>query len=686
MFSEVGTNGASISAFARKVSPPCSKAKENKSPSGIVEIISDAADVDEFTPAKKLRSPNDQQKLVEVSKHSKAGHMKSTSGTAKKESPTIKNASYDNVKGKETEVCVVPETQFIFTPESKATKKVETDNSLKSASDVFHSPISSASGTSTDFGIIPDTPDSSKIQIKPKKPLGRSFLLSASSFASNPIQKAKENREAKLALKKKRASLSKKGSVSVCVEFKDQNITADKTEQSRFVNELSPSLIAHWETSDNDVKREKVAVSQTLEISVDDKTPTKVYGNAETASVKRMAKSGISPAAKRSDGQNCQVNVINSDDTVRVLSFESKPNQVLTDVEKINLESGENASDTMQNLDASEIDKECVVPFGDVIEFEKQRQERQKQKKERLDKRRLELLKERRRKEKEVQKRNHEKLLNYQLTGNTSLGKRKSCKSGSDFKETVASDGTLEDLLQELKSPSLLKHDSKPKTNFNYDSMTKPLRALNDDNCDTQSNCDKMTALKSKLKETSKFESLDSNDSFGNIVAEWTDEDEKFFKKLGMSTEAVTNAQPDNLCDRAVDADCLVDRSACKILEDECYVKENKHASTVAAKTKTKQRTTNPSYNNTHDIVAVKKDIELDIKEFQTQDIVKHSAHKGSAENDIVPFPTPRNQSEGKAVSLEEMEIDEFGSQLDSQLLCDEFEHLTPFKASKRYV
>lgn len=177
LFSEVGTNGASISAFGRKVSPPCSKAKENKSPSGIVEIMSDGADVDEFTPAKKLRSPNDQQKLIEVSQHSKAGHMKSTSGTAKKESPTIKNASNDNVKGKETEVCVVPETQFIFAPESKATKKVETDNSLKSASDVFHSPISSASGTNTDFGIIPDTPDSSKIQIKPKKTSWSKFLV-----------------------------------------------------------------------------------------------------------------------------------------------------------------------------------------------------------------------------------------------------------------------------------------------------------------------------------------------------------------------------------------------------------------------------------------------------------------------------------------------------------------------------
>ena len=34
--------------------------------------------------------------------------------------------------------------------------------------------------------------------------------------------------------------------------------------------------------------------------------------------------------------------------------------------------------------------------------------------------------------------------------------------------------------------------------------------------------------------------------------------------------------------------------------------------------------------------------------------------------------------------SQEEMDIDEFGSQLDSQLLCDDFEHLTPFKDSKR--
>ena len=669
---------------------PSSKSKENKSPSGVVTVISENADdSDEFAPAlKKIRSPTFQTKKPKEHKTS-LGHVNTqVLGTCKDA------GSHSGLDGpKVAEPLVVPETQFFFTPENKLKKGGRKIDELNNSTpDSVKSPTC-CSGT--DFGIIPDTPDSNDTSVNPKRPLGRSFLLSATSLASNPIQKAKENRQAKLALKKKAALVRKSSGSTLSVEFNKQRPIPKDTEMKTesLVKQFTGSISSMLDTkgSDSDMKLltpDKLETEATIEY----KTPTKLYASSETLSVKRMAKPGISPISKRMDTENSTVKVTDKDDPVRILSFDATTNQRKT------TNTGANMGEFVP---ASKMEPE---PFGDVIEFEKQKQEENKLKREKLEKRRLEILQEKRKKDQEERKKNHEKLLNYQLSGDVGSYKRQSCgNEGSVFVESVENDDALEDLLLELNSPSVFKCDSKSK---NSNSISKPVSksvrtdslgkasidvgALSD-NCDREIICDDMTVLKSKPPVRSQSVSLESNDSFGCIAAGWTDEDESFFKEIGMSTEAVDVSKTKNLNNdnvhKPVNEDFtdstdshLLKRKVGKscAIEVKHLVKEKPSSKPICSSKKSDSKPKCKSVSGT--------DAEVDIKEFHSQDSDMSSSSKGKVENDINLFPTPANQvmkEVQRSGSQEEMDIDEFGSQLDSQLLCDDFEHLTPFKDSK---
>ena len=698
--------GTKTGKFATKVSPPTfSKSKENKSPSAVVTVISDDAESDEFAPAvKKIRSPTFQTK-VRTEKPKEPG-SKTSPGHA------IRQISGKNGNGagldapKVSELLVVPETQFFFTPENKLKKcNKKTEETKKSTPD---SP--KTSNSSTDFGIIPDTPDSNDISVKPKRPLGRSFLLSATSLASNPIQKAKENREAKLALKKK-AVLARKSSGPVSVEFNKERSVSSETEKKfdGFVQESSVGSInakSDAKGTGNGLKLISPDKSET-ETDIEDKTPTKIYANSETSAIKRMAKPGISPASKRTDDQKSPVKVTDKDDTVRILSFDLRTNQNGVDRKETNACDKITGTSLGEFVLARKMEADSMEPFGDVIEFEKHKQEMNRLKKERLEIRRLELLKEQRKKEKELRKKNHEKLVNYQLTGDASSHKTPSCvRERAAVVESVENDDTLEDLLLELKSPSLLKSDSKPKK---MDSISKPVfkpastgslskeaktltetRAFSD-HCDIEIVCDNMTVLKSKPLVTSHTISLESNDRFGCMVAEWTDEDENFFKKLGMSTETTDVNKTKNTCDENVNKLIHEDLNDSTATNMPKQLVDKTNALEIMPPVKLKPDSKPHFTSKKLDTSAKSKsgsstDTQIDIKEFQSQESAKSSSSKDRVENDIAMFSTPVDQIMKEAAgsrSQEEMEIDEFGSQLDSQLLCDDFEHLTPFKESK---
>ena len=650
LFSEVGSK---VDKPASKVSPQTSsKSKENKSPSGVVTVISENDDEsDEFAPAlKKIRSPTFQTKKLKEHKTSPGRVNKQVLGTCKGA------GSHSGLDGpKVAEPLVVPETQFFFTPENKLKKGEQKIDELNNS---IPDSVKSPTGCSgTDFGIIPDTPDSNDTSVKPKRPLGRSFLLSATSLASNPIQKAKENRQAKLALKKKAALVRKSSGSTLSVEFNKQVPIPKDTEMKTesLVKQFTGSIssIPDAKESDSDMK---LLTPDKLEneAAIEDKTPTKLYASSETLSVKRMAKPGISPMSKRMDTEKSAVQVTDKDDTVRILSFDAE--RKLGDIER----KVTNASASMGGfVPASKMKPE---PFGDVIEFEKQKQELNKLKREKLEKRRLEILQEKRKKDQEERKKNHEKLLNYQLSGDVRSHKRQSCgNEGAAFVDSVENDDTLEDLLLELNSPSLLKCDSKSK---NVNSISKPVSksvrtgslgkasidvgALSD-NCDREIICDDMTVLKSKPPVIRQSASLESNDSFGSIAAGWTDEDESFFKEIGMSTETVdlskTKYLNDTNVNKAVTEDFIdnTDSNLLKQKEEKSCAMEVKHSVKVKPNSKPictfKNLDSNAKYKSVSSI-----DAEMEIKEFQSQESSKSISSKGKVENNINLFPTPVNK------------------------------------------
>ena len=723
LFSEVGrkTHSDKSSVSVKGSKSGSSIAKENKSPSNIVTVISDSGDADEFLPSKKIRSPNNQfdsseniascsrsfeAKVEKADKKVQLGHRKNKSPNSDNipnDLPVLKNRPV------QADCQVVPETQFMFTPEIKQSKNERQVKALVSES--FSSPVPKGCDGS-DFGLtcIPDTPESNEIKVKPKRPLGRSFLLSSTSIASNPIQKAKENREAKLALKKK-ATLARKSLLSVSVTFNDNKSIAGGTEsdiakESSLAVNMSPNSIEDKFDSHSQEMVDKVADTTEMQevTATDNKTPTKIYINANTSSLKRMAKSGLSPDGKRTNGENTDIDMLSCDDAVKALDFENKTHSTVDPLGKMCVHSAD--------VDWSNMDVENTEPFGEVIEFEKLRQEKERQKKERLEKKRLELLEERRRRDRQLKKKNHEKLLNYQLSGNANSGKRTSSGQFSGVcRETVQNDDTLDDLLQELKSPSLLKCESKTKCTKAIskpsckpqDSNTNILNkhnqmTFNNYSIDTKVNSAKLTMLKPKC--TTKWLTESSKSSSGFMAAEWTDDDENYFKKLGMSMNTNTVNKSEKLCDEKItgnhcselavgscssvcnktDKVCDLETNAVSVHTDSCHGK-------IKPILKTKVRTSNESNGNFSSEVKP-TDCYEDIKEYQTQADSKSNIGKNDLkeENDILMFPTPCIQVPEieKFESKDEMDIDEFGSQLDSKLLCDEFEHLTPFKSSKK--
>ena len=718
-----------------------SKSKENKSPSSFVTVISKNDDEsDEFAPAtKKIRSPTFQTKK-------KLGHETSPGDAKKHVLGTSKDAGIKlgSDGQKSDEPLVVPETQFFFTPENKSKT-----NDRKVGEPNKATPDGKSPSSGTEFGIIPDTPENNDSGVKPKRPLGRSFLLSATSLASNPIQKAKENRQAKVALKKKMALARKSSGTAISVEFnKERHIgrESDLKSESFVKQSFTDSSISLPDTK-SDSKLRLIITPEKLEIDtvVEDITPTKHYAGSESLTVKRMAKPGISPLSKRTDAEKSSIheaNAANKIDSVRILSFDARTNDsaerldagmnqtnhksfdvktIQDDIErKVTCASSSVRSDFVP---ASEVEPE---PFSDVIEFERHKQERNKLKKEKLEKRRLEMLQEKRKKSKEERKKNHEKLLTYQLAGDIRSNKGQAFRSeGAAMVDGVDHDEALEDLLLELNSPSLLKCNSGSKT-VRHNSKTMELgspsllkcdlesknvkhnskaivkeskvfkdgKASNDKTCDMETTCDNLTVLKSKHPVQSQTASLDPNDGLSHIAAGWTDEDESFFKEIGMSTETVHVNKTKNTKDESVKKLGSEDNHSSTSTRPNKATAMESIPYTGKAKPDTKHASKKLGMDSKIELVSSANG-ELDIKEFQTQDSAKSSSGKDNVDNDINLFPTPvddgmnvghekSRSQEYRSRSQEEMEIDEFGSQLDSQLLCDDFEHLTPFKDAKR--
>ena len=293
-------------------------------------------------------------------------------------------------------VTCIPETQICFTP--PGSNKVSTD-SVK------------ISPQTNDFGLIPDTPQDKKQDVvKTKRPLARSFLLSTSQMGSNPIQKAKEHRQEKLAMKK-RASLARKSLLSVSVQFnQDENKKWNSTAENVQLQ------------SDTNVDK-RVDSEQVIQGEVSEgKTPTKIYCDGN--SMKRMAKSGSSPDSKRlSDGLgNSESNQPSIDEksslgnSVCRLNFEVKSDRQSsgdTNIEqpKISIDETDfkSAKSMLQNTSV-EKSREELMRIERKKEKEKQMQ--MKKEKERLEKMRV---------TKEENRRKSEKLMKYQLTGVTGL-------------------------------------------------------------------------------------------------------------------------------------------------------------------------------------------------------------------------------------------------------------------------
>ena len=698
LFSEVGTktfpNAKGVSIF-----PEVASAEENKSQTGVVTVISESTDADEFQPQKKIRSPNI-EKIVASSKSS-GGKVENSSKGPQFSNKNVKHMTSGDVssgsliskdKSGELGCQVIPETQFLFTPENKQN---ENKNEQKCES------VMPRDCVETDFGIIPDTPVSDEKPVKPKRPLGRSFLLSATSIASNPIIKAKENRRVEMALKK-RASLARKGLVSVSVTLNEKSTCGENSAEKESylaVGKTSGEIdfdsksLGNIDNSDTRIRQPNIQT-----VSTEDETPTKIYPISDTASVKRMSKAGLSPGGKRINNKEAGFEILVDNDAVKALSFEDERYQQNILVQKMAISNSGMGSYSISSGNCILTDKavEQTEPFGDVIEFEKLRQEKAKQKKEILDRRRMELLEDRKMKDRQLKKKNHEKLVNYQLSGNVKLHVP-ACDQPSDTcGETVKNDDTLEDLLQELKSPSLLKSESKPQFKKSLgkhlckarpkDTVNKHQKAV-ELSCDTNEN-DSNPLVNTKAK----FEhrNFDSSSSSGLREVEWTEVDESYFKELGMSIESDIDSKAKNTSLKNVNTDNfpieVANRKTCYNKKkqtdlESCLISVAETSVKISPILKTKTRTSETLRHNEYSKTETKAGCDVDIKEFQTQEDRKSN----SEETDIVMFTNPCDMKSERenANSFDGMEIDDFPSQVSSEL-CEEFDNLTPFKSFKK--
>ncbi|XP_052810717.1 DNA replication ATP-dependent helicase/nuclease DNA2-like [Mya arenaria] len=417
---------------------------------------------------------------------------------AQKEAPSNDAQNSEMILEGCRKVTCIPETQATLTTPSKQNTNSE-----------------NADDENIDLGLIPDTPQDKNDLLRPKKPLGRSFLLSAVQMTTNPIQQAKENRKAKLELKRKQASLARKAVVSVSVQFSEGNKKTDDSICTRNDSDITQTdgVNGHSEVSLIDAGNVSV-VDPTL-----GNTPTKFYN--DTGSMKRMAKQGTSPDSKRiSDPKTCEFNNANSFNCDKLSSNNS------TDVKTLS------HSGVKQQLFVEQTcsDANKTVPAGASVTelnvLSKQNTQKSvhksamERKKEKLRRKSLEL----KMAAKEEKKRQNEKLLQYQLTGTSDD------MMSSERVVSVAGDDALGDILQELNSP--------------VHSGTRPSSAPGSGLNSAQGSCPtppSFTRTKPHKTPASKNSSpgavgRDMPDCSA-LVEEWTAEDDAFFSNLGVSTE-----------------------------------------------------------------------------------------------------------------------------------------------------
>lgn len=310
-------------------------------------------------------------------------------------------------------VTFIPETQAIFTPPSLKNANLD----AKDSKDV------------TDFGLIPDTPQGNKDEeVRSNRPLGRSFLLSTAQIGTNPIQKAKEFREAKLALKRKQ-SQARKGLVSVSVQFSsDEN---DVSSMNSINQDTSSSLNNQFDRFDC-LKTENSTNGPLSkdQLLVEKDTPTKVYSDGN--SLKRMCKSGFSPDSKRIISDVAKNNV---DDVNNMIGCDEVAGSVKKqlcfpesggDSNSYDWKMFENNSNgaTDKNINVSTFQSAKSLLGNQSEEFIKEkklRMERRKIKEKEQKLKQQEKILEKQRVAREENRRKSEKLMKYQLTGVTGI-------------------------------------------------------------------------------------------------------------------------------------------------------------------------------------------------------------------------------------------------------------------------
>lgn len=428
-------------------------------------------------------------------------------------------------------VTCIPETQVIFTPPSLKKGKVDTDE-LKEA---------------TDFGLIPDTPQGKQEEeVKSKRPLGRSFLLSTTQIGSNPIQKAKEHRDAKLALKKK-ASHARKGLLSVSVQFNPEESEAFKNNTSK--QETDSTGNGHLTLMKNEISNTENSSKGHLtdeESLQDNETPTKVYSDG--ISIKRMSKSGISPDSKRvvpinaDNHEKCTGSDITPVSIKKQLSFPENVNTGSIGVVKENninecIDTGRaNVSNSAVKFQSAKVvlgSQSAVLSKEQKLRLERKRMKEEEQK---LRQREKDL--EKQRVAREEKRRKSEKLMKYQLTGVTEN------EGKYEGNISVMEDDALDDILQELTSPSLIRQSKNKKpVVVSTDSKgleftkTKPLNKRPAEKV-PQSRC--IADLDKKNEE----EEMKGKENY--VAADdWTEEDDAYFSKLGVQTD-VTATEKQN--------------------------------------------------------------------------------------------------------------------------------------------
>lgn len=316
--------------------------------------------------------------------------------SAGSEKSSSKSVEINGDTGQESSLVeCVPETQLLFTPPGHH-KQAAGHRLLGGAK------LPVGTQDSTDSGLIPDTPNDKKPEIaKSKHTLGRSFLLSSAQIASNPIQKAKENRQAKL-VQRKQARQAKQGLTSVAVNFNNVAGTpASSSTTAKCHSEHTSSLTGIKSTGRTDTEEPHDVDEKAGDQSTSDVTPTKVY--TESCSVKRMAKEGLSPQCKRKS--NAEEGALDSETNIAV-------------VKRLGFHSAETKgwSSTVQSKVATAHYIDDRLPSGrtnqEIVKGKRDDRQKKLQEAKLLE---IELVR------KEERKRNSEKILKYQLTGNTGL-------------------------------------------------------------------------------------------------------------------------------------------------------------------------------------------------------------------------------------------------------------------------